>query len=84
MMELGLMAYVRQLAWFGARREDNIVRTRELYRLFVRQYDLHVDLDVVAHPRGWSIGYIPHSISDRVATNQTNGKPALQVGWLLR
>jgi hypothetical protein len=63
-MELGLMAYVRHLAWFGARREDNIVRTRELYRLFVRQYDLHVDLDVVAHPRGWSTGYIPHSISD--------------------
>jgi hypothetical protein len=25
-----------------------------------------------------------HEIRGRVATNQTNGKPALQVGWLLR
>jgi hypothetical protein len=63
-MELGLICYIRDLYWFHARREDNFVKTRELYRMFVRQFGLHIDLEVLAHPRGWSISSIPMLISD--------------------
>lgn len=64
MMEQGLMCYIRHLTWVCARREDNFVRTRELYRLFVRQFGLQIDLEVLAHPRGWPVLWIPMLISD--------------------
>jgi hypothetical protein len=65
-MEEGLMCYISNLQWHLAERKDSIVRTRELYHLFLREYGLHIETDVALHPRGWSINYIPMSISDNM------------------